>query len=102
MSAGSISGVVGGSQRRLGEGCVREPTGGTGTTFACRCRGRDGPGGGVQPADGGAGGGGLGGVLLDAAQLGNRIGRLEQPAPGIMCWTTPAGRRYTTTPGSYP
>ena len=25
--------------------------------------------------------------------------QLDQPAPGIMLWTTPAGRRYTTTPG---
>jgi Domain of unknown function (DUF222) len=23
---------------------------------------------------------------------------LDQPAPGVMTWTTPAGRRYTTTP----
>jgi hypothetical protein len=26
--------------------------------------------------------------------------RLEQPAPGVMVWTTPAGRRYTTKPGA--
>jgi hypothetical protein len=26
--------------------------------------------------------------------------RLEQPSPGIMRWTTPAGRRYLTTPGA--
>jgi hypothetical protein len=28
--------------------------------------------------------------------------RLEQPSPGVMCWTTPAGRRYITTPTTYP
>jgi hypothetical protein len=28
--------------------------------------------------------------------------QLEQTAPGIMHWTTPAGRHYTTTPGIYP
>lgn len=28
--------------------------------------------------------------------------RLEQISPGIMCWTTPAGRRYITTPTVYP
>ena len=28
--------------------------------------------------------------------------RLDQPAPGIMCWTTPAGRHYITTPDTYP
>jgi hypothetical protein len=27
--------------------------------------------------------------------------RLEQPAPGVMCWVTPAGRRYITTPTTY-
>ena len=26
--------------------------------------------------------------------------QLDQPAPGIMAWTTPAGRRYLTTPGT--
>ena len=28
--------------------------------------------------------------------------RLEQPEPGIMIWTTPSGRRYTTYPTTYP
>jgi len=28
--------------------------------------------------------------------------RLDQPEPGIMRWTTPAGRRYLTTPDAYP
>ena len=28
--------------------------------------------------------------------------RLEQPEPGTMLWTTPAGRRYLTEPESYP
>jgi hypothetical protein len=28
--------------------------------------------------------------------------RLDQPAPGVMQWTTPAGRRYVTTPDAYP
>jgi hypothetical protein len=28
--------------------------------------------------------------------------RLEQPAPGTMRWTTPAGRRYVTVPDAYP
>ncbi|HEX4256771.1 MAG TPA: HNH endonuclease signature motif containing protein, partial [Streptosporangiaceae bacterium] len=28
--------------------------------------------------------------------------RLEQPSPGIMRWSTPAGRRYTTDLDSYP
>jgi hypothetical protein len=28
--------------------------------------------------------------------------RLEQPEPGVMIWTTPAGRKYVTEPGSYP
>ncbi len=28
--------------------------------------------------------------------------RLEQPEPGVMCWTTPAGRHYITTPTTYP
>lgn len=27
---------------------------------------------------------------------------LEQTRPGVMTWTTPAGRRYTITPTSYP
>jgi hypothetical protein len=27
---------------------------------------------------------------------------LEQPQPGVMRWTTPAGRRYVTEPGRYP
>jgi Domain of unknown function (DUF222) len=27
---------------------------------------------------------------------------LEQPEPGVLRWRTPAGRRYTTTPTSYP
>jgi hypothetical protein len=27
--------------------------------------------------------------------------QLDQPAPGIMIWTTPAGRRYRTTPDPY-
>jgi hypothetical protein len=27
--------------------------------------------------------------------------RLEQPSPGTMRWTTPAGRRYLTMPGAY-
>ena len=26
--------------------------------------------------------------------------RLDQPSPGVMCWITPAGRRYFTVPGS--
>ena len=28
--------------------------------------------------------------------------RLEQREPGVLAWTTPAGRRYRTAPGSYP
>ncbi len=28
--------------------------------------------------------------------------QLEQPEPGILIWRTPAGRRYATTPTSYP
>ncbi len=28
--------------------------------------------------------------------------RLDQPQPGVMTWTTPAGRRYITRPGFYP
>ena len=28
--------------------------------------------------------------------------RLEQPQPGVLRWTTPAGRRYLRTPGSAP
>jgi hypothetical protein len=28
--------------------------------------------------------------------------RLEQPQPGVMYWTTPAGRHYITTPTTYP
>jgi HNH endonuclease len=28
--------------------------------------------------------------------------RLDQPQPGIMIWTTPSGRRYTTRQASYP
>ncbi len=28
--------------------------------------------------------------------------RLEQTSPGTMCWITPAGRRYITTPTAYP
>lgn len=28
--------------------------------------------------------------------------RLDQPAPGVMCWTTPAGRRYVTPPDDGP
>jgi hypothetical protein len=28
--------------------------------------------------------------------------RLDQPEPGVMRWTTPAGRRYVTTQGTYP
>jgi Domain of unknown function (DUF222) len=27
---------------------------------------------------------------------------LQQPAPGVMAWTTPAGRRYTTYPSKHP
>jgi hypothetical protein len=27
---------------------------------------------------------------------------LEQPEPGVLRWKTPAGRRYTTTPTTYP
>ena len=27
---------------------------------------------------------------------------LHQASPGVLTWTTPAGRRYTTTPTSYP
>jgi hypothetical protein len=27
--------------------------------------------------------------------------RLEQPQPGVMIWTTPAGRKYRTTPDPY-
>jgi hypothetical protein len=27
---------------------------------------------------------------------------LEQTSPGVMTWTTPAGRRYTTSPTEYP
>jgi hypothetical protein len=28
--------------------------------------------------------------------------QLQQPAPGVMQWTTPAGRRYVSTPDAYP
>jgi hypothetical protein len=28
--------------------------------------------------------------------------RLDQPSPGVLFWTTPAGRRYRVGPGSYP
>ena len=28
--------------------------------------------------------------------------RPDQPEPGVMNWTTPSGRRYTTRPGPYP
>jgi hypothetical protein len=28
--------------------------------------------------------------------------RLDQPQPGVLCWTTPAGRHYVTTPGGFP
>jgi hypothetical protein len=28
--------------------------------------------------------------------------KLDQPEPGIMIWTTPAGRRYITYPSVYP
>jgi muconolactone delta-isomerase len=28
--------------------------------------------------------------------------KLEQPSPGVLRWSTPAGRTYTTTPTSYP
>ena len=28
--------------------------------------------------------------------------RLDQPQPGLLVWTTPSGRRYTTTPEPYP
>jgi hypothetical protein len=27
---------------------------------------------------------------------------LEQPVPGVMIWTSPAGRRYTTYPSKHP
>ena len=27
--------------------------------------------------------------------------KLEQPQPGVMRWTTPSGRHYTTTPTVY-
>ena len=27
---------------------------------------------------------------------------LTQPTPGVMTWTTPAGRRYTTLPSKHP
>jgi hypothetical protein len=27
---------------------------------------------------------------------------LEQPEPGVLVWTTPTGRTYTTCPASYP
>jgi len=27
---------------------------------------------------------------------------LDQPQPGVLVWTTPSGRRYTTTPEPYP
>jgi len=27
---------------------------------------------------------------------------LQQVTPGVMTWTTPAGRTYTTTPANYP
>ena len=27
---------------------------------------------------------------------------LDQPQPGVLTWTTPSGRRYTTTPEPYP
>ena len=28
--------------------------------------------------------------------------KAEQPSPGIIVWTTPAGRQYTTEPTRYP
>jgi len=28
--------------------------------------------------------------------------KLEQPRPGVMTWTSPAGRRYTTLPSKHP
>jgi len=28
--------------------------------------------------------------------------RLDQPEPGILTWTLPSGRRYTTAPEPYP
>ncbi|HEX4254049.1 MAG TPA: HNH endonuclease signature motif containing protein, partial [Streptosporangiaceae bacterium] len=28
--------------------------------------------------------------------------RLQQPQPGVLIWTTPAGRQYRTTPDAYP
>jgi hypothetical protein len=28
--------------------------------------------------------------------------RLDQPEPGLLTWTLPSGRRYTTIPGTYP
>jgi hypothetical protein len=28
--------------------------------------------------------------------------RLSQPEPGVMAWTTPSGRTYTTRPSAYP
>jgi hypothetical protein len=28
--------------------------------------------------------------------------KLEQPAPGLMIWTSPAGRRYVTYPSKHP
>jgi hypothetical protein len=28
--------------------------------------------------------------------------RLTQPEPGVLCWTLPHGRAYTTTPEPYP
>ena len=31
-----------------------------------------------------------------------RADRLEQASPGIMAWTTPAGRRYAVGPSDYP
>jgi hypothetical protein len=27
---------------------------------------------------------------------------LEQPQPGVLVWTTPSGRSYTTCPTTYP
>jgi hypothetical protein len=34
-------------------------------------------------------------------QCGLRFSHLDQPEPGVMRWTTPSGRHYTTRPTIY-
>ncbi|MGD0935475.1 MAG: hypothetical protein ABR922_13000, partial [Streptosporangiaceae bacterium] len=67
-------GFAGDGPEGLGEGFIGEPGGaaGTGIRWLLYAGGR--PGGGVEPLGGGAGGGGLDGVLLGAAQFGDGFG----------------------------